>query len=79
MSSNLTNDFGELPILVVPQGIDKESVIPIHFFTRPFVYVRQVDRISFEYIQNVDQRTGSIVGGKHDRSFVGTRDFGLAS
>ena len=67
---DLSQNHRRLTVFHMAQDIDKERVVCVHLLARPLFNVTQVHRVTFEHVQNIHQRTRSIVTGKHDTGFI---------
>ena len=70
VGSRFSDNCRDLRVVSVTFQVEKKCIVPINNATGSFLDVSQIDRIAFEYVEDVNQCARSIDGCEHDGSFV---------
>jgi len=68
----LSQNHCGLAIVNVPQKINVKREVRINLLTRSLLDMTQADRVSFEHVQDIHQRTRSVIASKHHAGFIVT-------
>ena len=78
MRPGFANNLRDLCVLAMTLEVNKERIVPVFLSAWTLFNVSQIDRVTFEHLEDISQRTSAILSREHDRCLVLTRLLGSA-